>query len=155
MEKDSNVSDMIHITNNTIEMGNSVLKELNHQREQIDNMNNSLNNINNNISISKNILNKMESLSCRIRSYLFGNKVTNNHQLQNSSTFNITNNHNGNISETDECDVLRNKLQELKNIGLTINDELDEQTALLDNIGNCTNNSHTNLSKLNTRINKF
>ena len=155
MEKEGNVSDMIQITNNTIEMGKDVLNQLNHQREQIDNMNNHIHNINNNISISRNVLNKMESLSYRVKSYLFGNKVTISNHICNSQDINKLDNYDSNFPETDDVNILRNNLKNLKNIGLSINAELDEQTELLVNMDNKVYNSNQNLNTLNKRINNF
>ena len=152
-------------TNDTVYIGEKTLEKLFDQQQTINNIEKNINNIENNINISDIIIEKMEYLTNRIKSWIFYAKINNFEDIKKKVKYKYSNsnNTNQNFNQTNNTknkinfntNQIINNLEIIKEINININTELDNQIQKLDNIGNNIENNNTNINKLNNRINKI
>lgn len=147
---------IISINQDTINISNKTLLELNTQKNQLNKINTTINNINQNIQISEYIIDKFNSLTYRIKNYLYSNPKNetkifqnsiNNNKISNNIPIIPTDNYN-----TNTLNHITNQINTIKNNSIVINNELDSQLDMLTDINQNIDSSNSKINNINVKI---
>lgn len=158
---DNSLEEINKTNQDTIKKSIKTLELLDSQKEKLNKADNNISEIDSNLSYSQIILNKMSSIYFNLKSKF--NKeseipcvVSENQEINQGINQEINQEINQkNLKSFEKKNNLSKDLSTLKNLGLIISDELDNQNNLILNLQDKVEHSQSNLQSINYQVNTY